>query len=361
MKLNEKYCLLILSLLLVSIEPMKAKSYEDEIIAVLGYGTIAFITVELTKYLYYKATLATANHEELKTKYLDILMGSSHAQLKRKANFLEKELQDTCLINISADVPLHNLMILLSDASDNDVIWIIRDAKRLAKKENANNVTLLHIEKSYLAYTKSDVFLKNKLNETTTAYHEAGHAVAAIELSNKITVVKAAIVKKLIEPSIFEFIRTGDYQGGIQYGCVSFIDKPQFFTLFRTENDHLDMIAISLASDVTEKKFNRPFSAGPGYSLGCMDDVKRAKAIADKLAAPACNRKKLYGWSQENELSDQQCQQLKDNYLKIGRARAEKVIEKNKDKVEKVKNQLLKKKILYANEIYNLCDKPGPL
>ncbi len=141
-----------------------------------------------------------------------------------------------------------------------DLENLLNEAALLAAKRNKKAITMTEIDE---ATVKVEVGTEKKSHKYTekdkkmTAYHEAGHAVAAYYLENSSPVYEISIIPR-----------------GMAGGYTLY--RPDEDTSFRNKSEMIDEIISALGGRVAEKIIGNEVSTGPSSDLSRVTDVARA-------------------------------------------------------------------------------------
>lgn len=166
------------------------------------------------------------------------------------------------------------------------------------------------------------------------AFHEAGHAVAALCSANKLWY--------LWKINLFCDMSRGGFIGGVNQFMPLFDDQDNL-----TEEELRDCVKIDLggyASEIVFQQFTLESKQLDGNDADCAGE-----SIGQIL------KKRSYDLVAFNEQSDE----FNNLLIEIFQESCQ-LITLHKDKVEKLALALLKKKIVYADEIYEICGVEKP-
>lgn len=221
-------------------------------------------------------------------------------------------------------------------------------AVRREKKEIEENDILESIEKVLLGPEKRSRIMTEQEREMT-AYHEAGHAIVGHFLEHCDPIRKVSIIGR-----------------GMAGGYT--LSMPENDKRYQTYANFIDDLAMSMGGYVTEKMIygDDMLSTGPSSDLKTATKIATAMVVrygmSDKLGprvygeneemiflAQEIHEKKNYS-EKTAELIDQEVSHLLNEALE----RAKKVIEENKDKMDKLVKVLLEKETIEQDEFKKL-------
>lgn len=224
-------------------------------------------------------------------------------------------------------------------------------AGRESKKEIPQILVLSAIEKVMLGPERKSSIMSDK-EKKITAFHEAGHALVAHILPNSDPVHKISIISRG---------RAGGYT----------LKIPEEDKRYHSKSEFLDDLAVLLAGHVTEKTI---FGE---VTTGASSDLKKATSLARQLITHYGMSEELgprtYGEKEEMIFLGKEIHERRDYSEKTAEAideaimglirnafkRAEEIITKHKDKLEKIANTLLSKETLEREEFEQLMAGPA--
>ena len=212
---------------------------------------------------------------------------------------------------------------------------LVNEAAILAAKDDQGNITDKHFEKAYYislaGHEKKDRSKQRQEERRVTAYHEAGHALAAKLVSPENTVAKVTII-----PS-------AKGAGGF---CVNIPPEKMYYTKRELEQQVIVHIAGRCAEEII---------FGPeNITTGASNDIEKATRVLKRLAAQ-------YGMCKEIGMLDmrslgrntsvaQACRQMIERLYKDTLH----LLRDNRDKLEAIAGALLEKESLSEDDLDNL-------
>lgn len=227
-------------------------------------------------------------------------------------------------------------------ANPGNVINIFERAFLEAKRKDKQFVDKKSILSCYNTYLKE--YEKMSIEEkTSTAYHETGHYILALEGKNR---KNAKISCVSILPM--------NWWSGV---TISYKDLSEY--VIYSKEYFIDYIAFCLAGRVAEKKFTNLDSAGAANDLEKANDVARAMIMQWGFSETEHNHNRQYDLEyyylmpeSKKELIDKEIQAIIDE----GTKRAEEVINKNEGLLKIIVEKLLEQEILTGEQLKAICD-----
>lgn len=225
-----------------------------------------------------------------------------------------------------------------------DLANMVNEAAILAAKRNKERISdqelIESIEKVLLGPERRSFLLSEK-EKKITAYHEAGHSLVTYFLPNCDPVQKVSIIARGRAAGYTLKTPTEDYR---------LVSKSKFE----------DELAALLAGYVTEKEILKEITTG------ATNDLKIATSLARKLVTeygmsalgPRTfgEKEELHFLGKETSLRDysekvaQSIDEEVDKFIRDAYEKAKEIIEKNKEKLERIVNVLLKKETIEKKE-----------
>ncbi|NYB72661.1 ATP-dependent zinc metalloprotease FtsH [Sedimentibacter hydroxybenzoicus DSM 7310] len=213
---------------------------------------------------------------------------------------------------------------------------LVNEAALTAIRENADEITEEHINKAYLeiiAGTEKKNLAENSKQKIVTSYHEAGHAFVSKHLIPDSKIVRVSVIP------------TSKGAGGY---TLSTPDGAEVITKKRIKNQ----LAVLMAGRVAEEVF----FGKENITVGAQNDIEKATSLAVDYIA-------RYGMDDGNSfvnlgvlaeklnipLSSVE-KSVKDLVAEIYKD-VIKIIESNKEKIEKIAKLLMEKEVVYEEEL----------
>ncbi len=252
-------------------------------------------------------------------------------------------------IMVAPDVDLEMIARGTPGFAGADLANLINEAALLAASSNQKLVTMENMEKAkdkIMMGSERKSLVMQREEKELTAYHEAGHAIVAINCSNSDPIHKATIIPR-----------------GRALGMVMRLPERDQFSITRAKLH--DDLAVSMGGRVAEEIIF-------GYdkvTTGASSDIEQATNIAknmvtkwglsDKLG-PVCygsdNSGKYYG-AHETEFSDEIARLIDSEVKRIieeAKSKAENILKSKRDDLEKLAQNLLEYETLTGDEIRDL-------
>ena len=213
---------------------------------------------------------------------------------------------------------------------------LVNEAALAAVRENADEINEEHINKAYLeimAGTEKKNLAENSKQKVVTSYHEAGHAFVSKHLIPDSKVIRVSVIP------------TSKGAGGY---TLSTPDAAEVITKKRIKNQ----LAVLMAGRVAEEIF----FGKENITVGAQNDIERATSLAVDYIAH-------YGMDDENSfinlgvLSEKLNIPLSSAEKTVRDLVAEiyrdvvKIVEGNKEKIEKIAELLIEKEVIYEEEL----------
>ncbi len=247
---------------------------------------------------------------------------------------------------LAKDVELKKVAERTSGFSGADLANILNEAAILAARENRKEIIsgdlFEAIEKVMIGPERRSRVINEK-DKKITAYHEAGHALVAHFLPEADPVHKVSIIAR-----------------GAAGGYT--LKAPSEDRRMHSKSDFISEIAVLLAGHITEKKI---FSE---VTTGATSDLRRATALARQLVTDYGMSDNLgprtYGEKEEMIFLGREIHEQRDysekvaekideeinNFIQQGMIKAERIINEQKEKLEKIVAALLEKETLEKKE-----------
>lgn len=235
---------------------------------------------------------------------------------------------------LSKDIDLFQIAKQTVYMSGADLSGVMNEAAIYAIKEDCKEITLKHVDKAInkiiAGDEKKDRSNISDLEKKITAYHEAGHALIA-KLVNKESVPKVSIIPTT--------------KGAAGYTIINPDEK-----MFQTKEEILNKISGLLGGRAAEEIiFGKRNITG-----GASNDLQRATRMAltlitkygmsDKLGLVSFDDREI---SLQNELILSETKQILDKIYE----KTVDYIQKNRDKLEAVAENLLSNEIIHENDL----------
>lgn len=233
-----------------------------------------------------------------------------------------------------------------------DLENLMNEAALLAAKRNKKAITMTEIDE---AAVKVEVGTEKKSHKYTekdkkmTAYHEAGHAVAAYYLKNSSPVYEISIIPR-----------------GMAGGYTLY--RPDEDASFRSKAEMVDEIISTLGGRVAEKLIGDEISTGPSSDLSRVTDVARAMVtrygMSEKLGPVVYgkdNDEVFLGmdYSHSKNYSDSYATAIDDeikNIILSCEKRCEEILTEHRDKLEIIGETLIKQEKIDKSLFLKLMD-----
>lgn len=250
----------------------------------------------------------------------------------------------------ASDVNLEKIAKRTVGFSGADLENILNEAAIIAAKDGNKEINMNDIDEAVSKVVLGPAKKSRKRTENElklVAYHEAGHAVVSKYTPNSTPVDRISIVSR-------------GSSGGV--------------TMFLPENDEYIMSKRKLLADITVSLGGRAAEevALDDISTGASNDIEKATAVARRMVQKFGMSKKLglvqYGDFEENEylgyaygnskeFSDKTAEEI-DSEVKdiVAKAyeNAVKILQENRDKLDRVAKELLEKEVLGKEEFEKL-------
>ena len=214
-----------------------------------------------------------------------------------------------------------------------------------AKRKEKTEVDKESILSCYRAYLK---LYKNLTEEAkrTTAYHETGHYLLMV-MNEHVYDEKVAFVSIL--PMMNFLGVTWPYTVNSQYNGYS-------------REYYIDQIAIYMAGRVGESIYTNTFTDGVSEDIRIAENIAERAIMSIGLSENKNLQKRCYtsnGFVKDYLLSDQKKKELDEEIQKLmeeGYARAEKIVNENKELLSIIAEKLLENEVLTGEELENICN-----
>jgi cell division protease FtsH len=214
---------------------------------------------------------------------------------------------------------------------------LINEAAILAVRENADRIKDKHLKKAYLellAGTEKKDY-DNKLHKTVTSYHEAGHAFVSKYLLPEHKIIRVSVIP------------TSKGAGGYTLSTPS---SEELLTKKKIRN-HLSVL---MAGRVAEEIFFGKES----ITVGAQNDIEKATSLAiDYVSKYAMNDGIFINYeilSDKLRIPLTSVEDSVKNLMKEVYEEVFKIIENNKNKVEKIAQTLINKEVIHQEELERL-------
>lgn len=245
-------------------------------------------------------------------------------------------------VNMGADVNLHSLARGTSGFSGADLANLINEAALLSGRRNK-----VIIEQSELEEARDKILMgpqrkSMKINEEekkTTAYHEAGHTILAVELKTD-PIHKVTIIPR-----------------GMALGVTQTLPEENQLSLSKEKAEKL--ICMLMGGRIAEEiVFNH-------FTTGASNDIERATQLARRMVTewgmsslgPINYKNENNGMNLYAEFSESTRKEVDDEIKKIINEcynKAKNILITNRDKLEKLSLALIEKETLDSQEVMKL-------
>ena len=214
---------------------------------------------------------------------------------------------------------------------------LINEAALLAIRENSDKITEDHIKSAYLevlaGIEKKDY--DNGIQKTVTSYHEAGHAFVSRHLLPENKIIRVSVIP------------TSKGAGGY---TLSTPNSEEVMTKKKIIN-HLSVL---MAGRVSEEVF----FGNENITAGAQNDIEKATSLAvDYVSKYGMNDSVFINYQLLSDKLRIPLTSVEDSVKTLTSEIYEKVfklIEGNKEKIEKIARLLIEKEVIYQDELDNL-------
>ncbi len=248
---------------------------------------------------------------------------------------------------MSKDVSIDVLAKGTPGFSGADLANLVNEAALLAARRNSDSVTMTDFEeakdKVMMGTARKSLIISDR-EKKTTAYHESGHVIVAKMIPEADPVHKVTIIPR-----------------GRALGVTTYLPMDEKHTYSK---EYLEaMVAYAMGGRAAEKLiFNE-------YTTGASNDIERATGMARKMVCEFGMSEKLgpiaYGQKQEEIFLGREINQHRDysettqimideeikKIVQAGMDKAERILNENADKLQKMSEALLEREILDSMEI----------
>ena len=206
------------------------------------------------------------------------------------------------------------------------------DAVDMATLEEARDKVLWGRERKSAGYSHKE--------RETTAWHEAGHALLQLLVKNADPLHKVTIIPR-----------------GRALGAT--MSLPEKDVLGRTKSYFLDQMVVCCGGRIAEQIFTGDMSTGAAQDIAQATEIARDMVcrygMGEKFGFQAFSERSR--WSAETlppALSEQTCREIDAEVSRLAEeaySRAEKLIRKNRDKLELIANTLIEKETMDGAEV----------
>ncbi|PIR05533.1 cell division protein FtsH [Candidatus Kuenenbacteria bacterium CG11_big_fil_rev_8_21_14_0_20_37_9] len=254
---------------------------------------------------------------------------------------------------LTANVNLHTIGARTPGFSGADLANLLNEAAILAAKNNKTKIdmddVLESIDKVMIGPARKSRMLSEK-EKNITAYHEAGHALVAHLSKHADPIHKVSIISRG---------RAGGYT----------IKLPTEDKYMHSYSEFLDDLAVLLGGYAAEKLIFGELTTG------ATSDLRMATELSKQLVTQYGMSKKLgprtFGEreemiflgreiSEQKDYSEKTAEKIDDeinDFVENAFKCAMRILEKNKDKLEKITNELLRKEVLEREEFEKIVGK----
>ena len=214
---------------------------------------------------------------------------------------------------------------------------LINEAALLAIRENSDKINEEHIKKAYLevlaGVEKKDY--DNENQKTITSYHEAGHAFASRYLLPENKIIRVSVIP------------TSKGAGGY---TLSTPDSEEIMTKRRIKN-HLSVLMAGRAAEEV-------FFGNENITAGAQNDIEKATSLAiDYISKYGMNDSAFINYRLMSDMLRIPLTSVEESVKKLTSeiyGEVVKLIESNREKVEKTAKLLMEKEVIYQDELDNL-------
>jgi cell division protease FtsH len=252
-------------------------------------------------------------------------------------------------VKLAKDVDLKVVAQRTPGFAGADLANIINEAALLAARRDLKEISMAEFEGAIdrvIAGLEKKSRVMNKKEKEITAYHEAGHAVAAMSLKGADPVHKVTIIPRGI-------------------GALGFtLQLPTEDRYLMTRSELLDKLGVLLGGRVAEKLIFNEFSTGAENDLKRATEIARSMVkdygMSEKLGAVTFERERrplfLEGMMPpaNHDYSEATAQAIDREISEmIGESekRVEKILTEKKDKLEILAKKLLEKEVVEREEL----------
>ncbi len=269
--------------------------------------------------------------------------------LPGREGILEVHIKD---VPVADDVDLNSIARGTPGFTGADLANLINEAALYAARKNKNSVEMSDFEYAkdkVLMGTERKSRIMNKDEQRSTAYHEAGHALAAVMLPNADPLHKVTIIPR-----------------GRALGLTMQLPLDDRFTYSKGYLE--DLIAVALGGRVAEEIFLDHLTTGASNDLERISEIAR-KMVCDFGMSPELGPIKFgkkdeaiflgreisteqnFSQSTAVKIDEEINRIIFENYEKV-----RKLLTDNKDKLEQIAEQLLKREVLTGKEVEAIMD-----
>jgi len=262
-------------------------------------------------------------------RQIEIMLPDKNARKDIIKLYLDKKNADDVNIDELADLTVYFSGAMIEN--------LINEAALLAIRQNSDKITEEHIKKAYLqilaGVEKEDY--DNGIQKTITSYHEAGHAFVSRYLLPENKIIRVSIIP------------TSKGAGGY---TLSTPNSEEVMTKRKIIN-HLSVLMAGRASEEV-------FFGNENITAGAQNDIEKVTSLAvDYVSKYGMNDATFINYQL---LSDKLRTPLTSVEASVKKLTSEiyeevlKLIESNKEKVEKIARLLMEKEVIYQDELDNL-------
>ncbi len=262
-------------------------------------------------------------------RQIEIMLPDKNARKDIIKLYLDKKNSEDVNIDELADLTVYFSGAMIEN--------LINEAALLAIRQNSDKITEEHIKKAYLqilaGVEKEDY--DNGIQKTITSYHEAGHAFVSRYLLPENKIIRVSIIP------------TSKGAGGY---TLSTPNSEEVMTKRKMIN-HLSVLMAGRASEEV-------FFGNENITAGAQNDIEKVTSLAvDYVSKYGMNDATFINYQL---LSDKLRTPLTSVEASVKKLTSEiyeevlKLIESNKEKVEKIARLLMEKEVIYQDELDNL-------
>jgi len=262
-------------------------------------------------------------------RQIEIMLPDKNARKDIIKLYLDKKNSEDVNIDELADLTVYFSGAMIEN--------LINEAALLAIRQNSDKITEEHIKKAYLqilaGVEKEDY--DNGIQKTITSYHEAGHAFVSRYLLPENKIIRVSIIP------------TSKGAGGY---TLSTPNSEEVMTKRKMIN-HLSVLMAGRASEEV-------FFGNENITAGAQNDIEKVTSLAvDYVSKYGMNDVTFINYQL---LSDKLRTPLTSVEASVKKLTSEiyeevlKLIESNKEKVEKIARLLMEKEVIYQDELDNL-------
>jgi cell division protease FtsH len=255
-------------------------------------------------------------------------------------------------VKLAADVDLAVIARGTPGYSGAELANVINEAALMAARRNLKAITRHELEeardKVRWGKERRSLAMSEK-EKTSTAWHEAGHAIVSVLLEHTDPLHKVTIIPR-----------------GRAMGITMSLPEGDQYSFQRKEA--LDVIAMTAAGRIAEELFTKDLSTGAAMDIKQMTRLARKMVcewgMSDKLGMVEYGEHEDYVFlgrdiNKSRDYSEATAQEIDREVRRLvdeGYARARQLIETHRDAVEKIAKALLEFETLEGSQIHEIVD-----